>query len=53
MVVVVNTISEWGFYSILQIILITFSTDFLFVKIFALDRGVSSFLSSCESETAK
>ena len=48
----VNTTGEWGFYSIVQIILIAFSTDFLFVKIFALGRGVSSFLSSCESETA-
>ena len=52
MVVVVNTTGEWGFYSIVQIILIAFSTDFLIVKIFALGRGVSSFLSSCESETA-
>ena len=48
----VNTTGEWGFYSIVQIILIAFSTDFLFVKIFALGRGVSSFLSSCKSETA-
>ena len=52
MVVVVNTTGEWGFHSIVQIIFIGFSTDFLFVKIFALSRGVSSFLSSCESETA-
>ena len=31
MVVVVNTTGEWGSYSFVQIILIDFSTDFMFV----------------------
>ena len=42
-VVVINTSGEWSFYSIVQIILIGFSTDFLYVEIFALGRGVYSF----------
>ena len=32
MVVVVNTTGEWGSYSIVKIILIGFSTDFMFVN---------------------
>ena len=43
MVVIINTSGEWSFYSIVHIILIGFSTDFLYVEIFALGRGVYSF----------
>ena len=42
-VVIVNTTNEWSFYSIVQIMFISFSTDFLYVKILALRRGFSSF----------
>ena len=52
LVVIINTSGEWSFYSIVQIILIGFSTDFLYVEIFALGRGVYSFFLSCECETA-
>ena len=38
----------WSFYSIVQTILIGFSTEFLYVKILALGRGFI-FL-SCESD---
>ena len=39
----VNTTGKWSFNSIAQTILIGFSTEFLYVKILALGRGVSSF----------
>ena len=38
----VNTTGKWSFNSIAQTILIGFSTEFLYVKILALGRGVSS-----------
>ena len=47
MVVIVNT-TGWSFYSIVQTILIGFSTEVLYVKILALGRGFI-FL-SCESD---
>ena len=51
-VIIVNTTSYWSSYSIVKIILIGFLTDFLYVKILVLCRGVSLFFFSCESETA-
>ena len=42
-VLIVNANGEWSFYSIIQIIFIYFSTDFLCVKLLALGRGVPSF----------
>ena len=36
MVLIVNATGQWSFYSIIQIILIDFSTDFFYTKIFAL-----------------
>ena len=38
----VNTTGKWSFKSIAQTILIGFSAEFLYVKILALGRGVSS-----------
>ena len=43
MVVIVNTTGQWSSYSIVQIILIGFSTNFLYVKILALGCAVSTF----------
>ena len=37
-----NTTGKWSFNSIAQTILIGFSAEFLYVKILALGRGVSS-----------
>ena len=41
-VVIVNATGKWSFYTIVQTILIGFSTDFLYFKILALGRGISS-----------
>ena len=39
--VLVKATDWWSFYWIIQIILSSFSTDYLYVKIFALGRSVS------------
>ena len=43
-VVIVNATGKWSFYPIVQTILIGFLTDFLYVKILVLGRGISSFI---------
>ena len=40
-VVIVNATGKWSFYSIVQTILIGFSTDFLYVKIFSARPKIS------------
>ena len=50
LVVIINTSGEWSFYSIVQIILIGFSTDFLYVEIFALGRGVYLFFCNANAK---
>ena len=52
MVVIVNTTGYWSFYSIIQIVLIVFSIDFLYVKIFSAGPRRFLIFLSYKSETA-